>query len=150
MRSKLIHRIFITLGIISLALAGFLPLGYTIIDIKGENNFGDFVTKPAFGITHSVYYLNFILLTIPLICGYHGKRFVAKLAVVLFGIFAVVVTFIGCSLIGFEWALLLHGNTGIGMILMIFGDVFLMIGCLFQISYNRNQTEEEVSNKPDL
>lgn len=142
MQSRIIHRTFITLGIILLAFAGFLPLGYTIIDIKGENNFGDFVNKPAFGITHSVYYLNFLLLTIPLICGYHGKRLIAKIAVILFAGSAIAVTFIGCTFIGFHWGGPIHGNTGIGMISMIIGDVFLMIGCLFQISFNRkNQAE---------
>lgn len=141
MQSKIVHRSFITLGIILLAFAGFLPLSYTIIDIKGENNFGDFVNKPAFGITHSVYYLNFLLLTIPLICGYHGKRIMAKIVVILFAGSAIAVTFIGCTLIGFHWRGPIYGNTGIGMISMIIGDVFLMTGCLFQISFNRkNQT----------
>jgi|GEM_PF-3619234 len=143
MASKLTHRIFIALGISSLAFAGFLPLGYSVIDIKGENNFGDFVNKPAFGITHSAYYLNFILLTIPLICGYHGRRFIAQLLVILFGIGAITTTFIGCSFIGFQWGGPIQGSTGIGMIAMIVGDVFLLIGCLFQISYNKRHPVED-------
>jgi hypothetical protein len=145
MKSKAIHRVFITLGIISLAFAGFLPLGYTIIDIKGENNFGDFVNKPAFGITHSVYYLNFLLLTIPLICGYHGKRAIAQILVILFVIAAITVTFIGCTLIGFTWGGPIQGSTGIGMVSMILGDVFLMIGCLIQIQYNKNEQKRKQS-----
>jgi hypothetical protein len=143
MQSKAIHRVFITLGIIALAFAGFLPLGYTIIDIKGENNFGDLVYKPAFGITHSVYYLNFLLLTIPLICGYHGKRLIAQIIVVLFVIAAISVTFIGCTFIGFHWGGPIHGNTGIGMVSMIFGDACLLIGCLCQISYNQRVQQKD-------
>lgn len=148
MQTKVIHRIFITLGIISLVFAGFLPLGYTIIDIKGENNFGDFVYKPAFGITHSVYYLNFLLLTIPLLCGYHGKRVIAQILVILLIIVAIIVTVIGCMLIGFQWGQPLQGSTGIGMVSMIFGDVFLMIGCLIQIRYNKKKQEQsETTNQ---
>ena len=145
MHSKAVHRVFITLGIISLAFAGFLPLSYTIIDIKGENNFGDLVFKPAFGITHSVYYLNFLLLTIPLICGYHGKRGVAQILVVLFIIAAIAVTFIGCTFIGFNWGGPIHGNTGIGMASMILGDIFMLIGCLFQIQFNRHTNPDQPS-----
>lgn len=145
MQSKAIHRVFITLGIISLAFAGFLPLGYTIIDIKGENNFGDFVYKPAFGITHSVYYLNFLLLTIPLICGYHGKRVMAQILVILLVIAAIIITVIGCTLIGFQWGGPFQGSTGIGMVSMILGDAFLMIGCLIQIQYNKNKQKREQS-----
>lgn len=143
MQSKAIHRVFITLGIISLAFAGFLPLGYTIIDIKGENNFGDFVYKPAFGITHSVYYLNFLLLTIPLICGYHGKRVVAQILVILLVIAAMIVTVIGCTLIGFTWSGPLQGSTEIGMVSMILGNIFILIGCLFQIRFNRHTNQEQ-------
>lgn len=143
MQSKAIHRVFITLGIIFLAFAGFLPLGYTIIDIKGENNFGDLVYKPAFGITHSVYYLSFLLLTIPLICGYHGKRLIAQILVILLVIVAIIVTVIGCTLIGFQWGYLLQGSTGIGMVSMILGDIFILIGCLFQIRFNKHTNQEQ-------
>ena len=143
MQSKAIHRVFISLGIISLAFSGFLPLGYTIIDIKGENNFGDLVYKPAFGITHSVYYLNFLLLTIPLLCGYHGKRVIAQILVILFVIAAIIVTFIGCALIGFRWGGPLQGSTGIGMVSMILGNIFMLIGCLFQIRFNKHTNQEQ-------
>lgn len=150
MQSKAIHRVFITLGIMVLAFAGFLPLGYSIIDIRGENNFGDFVTKPAFGITHSVYYLNFLLLTIPLVCGYHGKRMIAQIVVVLFAVFALTVTFIGCTFIGFRWGGPIHGNTGIGMISMLAGDVLVMTGCLLQIRFNKkSQSISDKENNPD-
>jgi hypothetical protein len=142
MGSKLPHRIFIILGITCIAFAGFLPIGYSVIDIKGENNFGDFITKPSFGITHSVYYLNFILLTIPLICGYHGRRFVAQLLVILFIMVAVITTFIGCTFIGFNWGGPIHGSTGLGMSAMIAGDIFLLIGCLLQIAYNKKQIQD--------
>ncbi len=141
MNSKIIHRIFITLGILSLGFAGFLPLAYTIIDIKGENNFGDLVYKPAFGITHSVYYLNFLLLTIPLICGYHGRRLIAKLLVILFVVLALTVTFIGCNFIGFNWGGPIQGNTGIGMVAMLLGDILILIGCLFQIQFNHKKDQ---------
>lgn len=154
MRSKLAHRIFITLGLICIAFAGFMPLGYSVIYPERTNDFKDYVLKPAFGITHSVYYLNFILLTIPLICGYHGRRDIARVFVILFGILAIIATFIGCSFIGMNWGGPIHGNTGLGMSSLIAGDVFLIIGCLLQISYNKknqnktNQIDDEVSHKP--
>ncbi|WP_343636406.1 hypothetical protein [Fluviicola sp.] len=143
MHSKATHQTFITLGIIALAFAGFLPLGYSIIHLKGENNFGKFIARPAFGITHSVYYLNFLLLTIPLVCGYHGKRVIARVLVILFAISAVAITFIGCTFIGFHWSGPIHGNTGIGMISMLAGDLLIMTGCLLQIRYNRNQNQDQ-------
>lgn len=147
MASKLAHRIFITIGVIAIVFAGFLPLGYSIVYPHGENNFEEFITQPAFGITHSVYYLNFIFLTVPLICGYHGRRFIARFLIVLFGISAAILTFIGCSFIGFYWAGPIHGSTGIGMPALIAGDIALIIGCSLQVSYNKKVHEKELEKE---
>lgn len=133
------HRVFITLGLAILAISAFLPLGFIVNIPPKSDDLTKFLIKPVFGIVSSVYYLNFILLSIPFICGYHGKGMIARSLVILFTILALIVTYIGCSLIGFNWGGPFQGSTGIGMPFVLLGDILVMIGCLFQIRFNKNK-----------
>ncbi len=59
------HQILIIFGLLSLGIAAFLPLGYTIIYPHQFNDIEDYIVLPKFGIASGAYYLNFILLAIP-------------------------------------------------------------------------------------
>lgn len=135
------HQILIIFGLLSLGIAAFLPLGYTIIYPHQFNDIEDYIVLPKFGIASGAYYLNFILLAIPFICGYHGKGISAQIFTVLFGIVAFISTSVLCTLIGFTWGGPIQGNSGSGMTIILLGDVLIVAGCLFQISNNKKLSE---------
>lgn len=137
------HRIFITLGLVILTISAFLPLGFIVNIPPKDGDLSKFLVKPVFGITSIVYYLNFILLIIAFICSFHRKGMIARIFVILSGIISLISIYIGCSMIGFQWGGPLQGSTGIGMVSMILGNIFILIGCLFQIRFNKHTNQEQ-------
>lgn len=135
------HQIFISLGLITLGIAAFLPVGYTIHYPHEFNDIEDYKVLPKFGIASGAYYLNFMLLAVPLICGYHGKGIVAQIFTILFGIIAFITISVLSTLIGFTWGGPVQGSSGIGMTVILFGDFLVIIGCLSQIRFNGKNSD---------
>lgn len=135
------HRVFITLGLVILAISAFLPLGFIVNIPPKDGDLSKFLVKPVFGITSIVYYVNFILLIVPFICSYHGKGMSARIFVILFGIISLISIYMGCSLIGFNWGGGLQASSGIGMIYMFIGNILIVIGGLLQIQYNKKNQD---------
>jgi hypothetical protein len=142
------HRTFIIIGLILIGISAFLPLG-SITNAPRRLVFNPpsgFFIKQILGITSWIYYLNLLLLAIPFVCGYHGQGILSRILVILFGITALFCTSFFSLLIGFSWTEHIRGNIGIGVITVLLGDLAIIIGCLFQISYNKKLDQELESN----
>jgi len=129
------HQIVVSLGFILIGIAWFLPI--TIDSRLDPTPLDEYHTIDTinYGLVSGIFYLNIFLILIPLIIGNYGRSVIAKVFIILTGLFTLIVIKIGGEFSTFNWGGPISGYTGSGMLFLLLGDIVLTVGSFLTVDY---------------
>ncbi len=129
------HQIITSIGFILIGIAWFLPVTIdSRLDPTPQDEWNTIDTI-NYGLVSGIFYLNLFLILVPLVIGNYGKGTIAKVFIVLTGLFTLIVTKVSGEISTFNWGGPISGYTGSGMLFLLFGDIVLTVGAFLTTDY---------------
>lgn len=122
------YTLAIIIGFIIQGIAFLTPITYDV-RFRPDHEM-EYTTIPEFGIEHPLFYINLLLISVPLLIGFYGKGVVAKVFIVIVGVFTCIAITVAAKIMSFNWGGPVSGDISAGFIFLIFGNIFLVIGAL--------------------
>jgi hypothetical protein len=129
------HQIIVSIGFMLIGIAWFLPITIdSRLDPTPKDEYHTIDTI-NYGLVSGIFYLNLFLIAIPLIIGNTGYGVAAQVFIVITGFFALAVIKFGAEFSVFHWGGPISGTTGSGIIPLLIGDIFIIIGSFMTVDF---------------